>query len=184
MSRHGFRTLALTLVATLTVAFGPTAMAEHHEGEQPKPETAVEKAAGSPEAQEPAETPEPKRVRHSSGLVVVIVEPGSGRPIKAGETAEVHYTGWLDAGGGEKGAKFDSSRDRGRPFSVQNVGAGRVIQGWNDGIAPHESLSGMRVGEKRQLLIPARLGYGARGAGAKIPPNAKLIFDVELLAIR
>jgi peptidylprolyl isomerase len=128
---------------------------------------------------------EPARVKHPSGLIVVILEPGSGAPIKAGQTAIVHYTGWLDAGGWEKGEKFDSSVDRGRPFPVENVGSGRVIQGWNDGIAPHGSLSGMRVGEKRQLLIPARLAYGERGAaGGKIPPNARLIFDVELLEIR
>ena len=127
---------------------------------------------------------EPKRVKHSSGLIVVLVQPGKGRPIKAGQTAVVHYTGWLDAGGWKKGDKFDSSVDRGRPFSVENVGSGRVIQGWNDGIASHGSLSGMRVGEKRQLLIPGRLGYGARGSGSKIPPNARLIFDVEMLEIR
>ena len=137
----------------------------------------------SAEEKEPAAR-EPNRVKHTSGLIVVVVEPGKGAPIKKGQTAVVHYTGWLDKGGWKQGAKFDSSRDRGQPFAVQNVGSGRVIQGWNDGIAPHGSLSGMRVGEKRQLLIPARLGYGARGAGAKIPPNSRLIFDVELLEIR
>jgi peptidylprolyl isomerase len=143
-------------------------------------------AGGAPLASAAEEEPaarKPNRVKHTSGLIVV-VEPGAGAPIKKGQTAVVHYTGWLDKGGWEKGEKFDSSRDRGKPFSVTNVGSARVIQGWNDGIAPHGSLSGMRVGEKRQLLIPARLGYGARGAGAKIPPNSRLIFDVELLEIR
>jgi peptidylprolyl isomerase len=134
--------------------------------------------------EKPAPERTPSRVKHTSGLIVVVVEPGGGAPIKKGQTAVVHYTGWLDKGGWEKGAKFDSSRDRGKPFSVVNVGSARVIQGWNDGIAPHGSLSGMRVGEKRQLLIPPRLGYGDRGAGAKIPPNSRLIFDVELLEIR
>jgi FKBP-type peptidyl-prolyl cis-trans isomerase FkpA len=96
----------------------------------------------------------------------------------------VHYTGWLDAGSWKKGAKFDSSRDRGRPFSVLNIGTGRVIPGWNQGIPPNGEVAGMRVGEQRRLLIPAELAYGARGAGRAIPPNANLIFDVELVEIR
>ena len=111
-------------------------------------------------------------------------QPGAGPAIEAGQTAIMHYTGWLDAGGWEKGEKFDSSRDRGQPFPVQNVGAGRVIKGWNQGIAPNGGFAGMRVGEQRRLMIPAELAYGARGAGRAIPPNANLIFDVELLEIR
>jgi peptidylprolyl isomerase len=158
-----FRQTALALALSLALMVcGSAAFADSHEGA----------------------APEPKRVEHPSGLIVVIVEPGTGEPIEKGQTAVVHYTGWLDAGDWKKGEKFDSSLDRGKPFPVRNVGSGRVIKGWNDGIAPHGSLSGMRLGEKRQLLIPAKLGYGSRGAGAKIPPNARLIFDIEMLEIR
>lgn len=111
-----------------------------------------------------------------SGLRYIDEQVGKGDPIKAGQTAVVHYTGWLDQGGGP-GQKFDSSRDRGQPFSFP-LGAGRVIKGWDEGV------EGMRPGGKRRLFIPAELGYGARGAGGVIPPNAALIFDVELIEIR
>jgi FKBP-type peptidyl-prolyl cis-trans isomerase len=124
------------------------------------------------------------RFEHPNGLIVEVLEQGTGPAIEAGQTAVMHYTGWLDAGGWKKGEKFDSSHDRGRPFPVQNIGAGRVIQGWNQGIAPSGGFPGMRVGEQRRLLIPAELAYGARGAGHAIPPNANLIFDVELVQIR
>lgn len=89
-----------------------------------------------------------------------------------GKTANVHYTGWL-----ENGKKFDSSVDRGQPFSFP-LGAGKVIKGWDEGV------QGMKVGGKRKLTIPSDLGYGSRGAGGVIPPNATLIFDVELLGVR
>ena len=102
---------------------------------------------------------------------------GNGAVATAGKVVEVHYTGWLDAGGGKKGDKFDSSVDRGRPFSFP-LGMRRVISGWDEGVA------GMKVGGKRTLYIPANLGYGARGAGNVIPPNADLIFDVEVLAVK
>jgi peptidylprolyl isomerase len=124
------------------------------------------------------------RFEHENGLIVEVLQQGTGPAIESGQTALMHYTGWLDAGGWEKGKKFDSSRDRGRPFPVQNVGAGRVIEGWNQGIAPSGGFAGMRVGEQRRLMIPAELAYGVRGAGRSIPPNANLIFDVELLEIR
>ncbi len=103
---------------------------------------------------------------------------GTGAEAKAGTTVTVHYTGWLyDASLKEgKGTKFDSSVDAGKPFSFP-LGAGRVIQGWDKGVA------GMKVGGKRTLIIPAQFGYGARGAGGVIPPNANLIFDVELLEV-
>ena len=101
---------------------------------------------------------------------------GTGPQPKAGQSVQVHYTGWLDQGG-KKGAKFDSSRDRGQPFSF-TIGQGQVIQGWDEGVAS------MKVGGKRTLVIPASLGYGARGAGGVIPPGATLIFDVELLGVR
>jgi len=104
---------------------------------------------------------------------------GTGAEAVAGKTVSVHYTGWLfDAAAPDnKGKKFDSSRDRGQPFEFP-LGAGRVIAGWDQGVA------GMKVGGQRTLTIPPELGYGARGAGGVIPPNATLVFDVELLGVR
>lgn len=115
-------------------------------------------------------------VTTSSGLRYTDDVVGTGAQAKAGQNVQVHYTGWLDQGG-QKGKKFDSSRDRGDPFSFP-LGQGRVIKGWDEGVA------GMKVGGKRTLVIPATLGYGASGAGGVIPPNATLIFDVELLGVR
>jgi len=105
--------------------------------------------------------------------------PGNGPEIKSGQTALVHYTGWLyDAAAPEnKGKKFDSSVDRNEPFEFP-VGAGMVIKGWDEGVV------GMKVGGKRRLVIPPEMGYGARGAGGVIPPGATLVFDVELVEIR
>jgi FKBP-type peptidyl-prolyl cis-trans isomerase len=108
----------------------------------------------------------------ASGLKYVDQAVGTGDVAVAGKTVSVHYTGWL-----ENGKKFDSSVDRGQPFSFP-LGAGRVIKGWDEGV------QGMKVGGKRKLTIPSDLGYGSRGAGGVIPPNATLIFDVELLGIR
>ena len=96
---------------------------------------------------------------------------GTGEVAKSGDTVTVHYTGWLT-----DGTKFDSSVDRHQPF-VFNLGAGQVIAGWDQGVA------GMKVGGKRKLTIPSELGYGARGAGGVIPPNATLVFDVELIKV-
>lgn len=107
-----------------------------------------------------------------SGLKFVEVKEGTGEAAKKGDNVEVHYTGWL-----KDGKKFDSSRDRGEPFTFP-LGAGRVIKGWDEGV------QGMKVGGQRKLIIPAELGYGSRGAGNVIPPNAELTFDVELLKIR
>jgi FKBP-type peptidyl-prolyl cis-trans isomerase len=104
---------------------------------------------------------------------------GEGDLATSGKLVQVHYTGWLfdEAAPGHKGKKFDSSRDRNEPFNFP-LGAGQVIKGWDQGV------EGMKVGGQRTLVIPAHLGYGARGAGGVIPPNATLVFDVELLAVR
>jgi FKBP-type peptidyl-prolyl cis-trans isomerase len=112
-----------------------------------------------------------KPVTTPSGLKYWELKKGAGAVAKAGDAVHVHYTGWLT-----DGKKFDSSVDRGSPFDFK-LGAGMVIRGWDEGVA------GMKVGGKRQLHIPAELGYGARGAGNAIPPNAELIFDVELLGV-
>lgn len=115
---------------------------------------------------------DPEPVKTSSGLQYVDLVTGDGREAHVGETALVHYTGWL-----EDGTKFDSSVDRGEPFSFR-LGAGHVIKGWDEGVV------GMKMGTKRKLIIPSHLGYGSRGAGGLIPPNATLIFEVELLDLR
>ena len=106
------------------------------------------------------------------------IKEGTGALAESGKDVVVHYTGWLfDAAATDnKGKKFDSSRDRGDPFRF-SLGAGQVIQGWDKGVA------GMKVGGQRTLVIPPELGYGARGAGGVIPPNATLVFDVELLGV-
>ncbi len=111
-----------------------------------------------------------------SGLKYIDIKVGTGASPRTGQTCVMHYTGWLYENG-KKGAKFDSSVDRGEPFEFK-VGMGQVIRGWDEGIAT------MKVGGKRTLIIPPELGYGARGAGGVIPPNATLLFDVELLAIK
>jgi len=108
-------------------------------------------------------------VKTSSGLQYADLVVGKGREAHAGEKATVHYTGTL-----VDGTKFDSSKDRNQPFSFK-LGAGRVIKGWDEGV------EGMKIGGTRKLVIPSQLGYGARGAGSSIPPNATLIFIVELL---
>jgi peptidylprolyl isomerase len=107
-----------------------------------------------------------------SGLRYRDDREGDGQEARAGDHVVVHYTGTL-----ENGKKFDSSRDRGKPFEFA-LGTGTVIRGWDEGVA------GMKVGGRRTLVIPAELGYGSRGAGGVIPPNATLVFDVELVEIR
>lgn len=111
-----------------------------------------------------------------SGLQYIDTVEGDGGTPETGQTTVVHYTGWLYEDG-EKGSKFDSSVDRGQPFEF-TIGRGQVIGGWDEGVAS------MKVGGKRTLIIPPNLGYGARGAGGVIPPNATLMFDVELLDLR
>lgn len=117
-----------------------------------------------------------KPVVTSSGLQMIDTQAGTGASPKQGQTAVVHYTGWL-YNNGTKGNKFDSSLDRGKPFEFP-VGMRRVIPGWDEGVAT------MKVGGKRTLIVPPQLGYGAQGAGGVIPPNATLMFDVELLGVK
>ncbi len=111
----------------------------------------------------------------ASGLQYEDTVVGEGAEATAGQRVSVHYTGWLYSEG-SAGRKFDSSKDRGQPFGF-GLGAGQVIRGWDEGV------QGMKVGGTRRLIIPAELGYGARGAGGVIPPNATLLFEVELLAV-
>ena len=111
----------------------------------------------------------------ASGLQYEDTTPGTGATATAGQQVSVHYTGWL-YNDGVKGAKFDSSKDRGDPFRF-GLGGGQVIKGWDEGV------QGMQVGGTRVLVIPAALGYGARGAGGAIPPNATLMFEVDLLGV-
>jgi FKBP-type peptidyl-prolyl cis-trans isomerase FkpA len=114
----------------------------------------------------------------ASGLQIDDTVPGTGAEARAGQPVTVHYTGWLhdESADNKRGKKFDSSKDRGDPFRF-HLGAGQVIRGWDDGV------QGMKVGGTRVLVIPPELGYGARGAGGAIPPNAMLVFEVELLAV-
>jgi FKBP-type peptidyl-prolyl cis-trans isomerase len=115
---------------------------------------------------------EEKVITTKSGLKYIELKEGTGDAAKAGDTVQVHYTGWL-----KDGTKFDSSLDRKEPFEFP-LGKGRVIKGWDEGVA------GMKPGGKRKLIIPPELGYGKRGAGNKIPPDAELTFEVELLKIK
>ena len=112
----------------------------------------------------------------ATGLTITDTKVGTGAIPKTGQKCVMHYTGWLYKDG-VKGAKFDSSLDRGQPFSFA-IGTQQVIKGWDEGVAS------MKVGGKRTLIIPPDLGYGARGAGGAIPPNATLIFEVELLDVK
>jgi FKBP-type peptidyl-prolyl cis-trans isomerase len=112
-----------------------------------------------------------KEVVTASGLKYVDLKVGEGDEARSGKVIELHFTGWL-----ENGTKFESSRDRGEPLKFK-LGVGTVIKGWDEGLA------GMRVGGKRKLLVPSALGYGKQGAGGLIPPNANLVFEVELLSV-
>ncbi|MEQ1793302.1 MAG: FKBP-type peptidyl-prolyl cis-trans isomerase [Nitrospira sp.] len=115
---------------------------------------------------------EGKEITTSSGLQYIDQVVRTGDTATSGQTVSVHYTGWLT-----NGKKFDSSVDRGQPFSFR-LGVGQVIKGWDEGV------QGMKIGGKRKLTIPSNLGYGARGAGGLIPPHATLVFDVELLGLQ
>ena len=148
--------LAAALLTALPLAGPVLAQAPK---DQPK-EKAMEKPAES------------KEVTTPSGLKYTDLKMGEGEEAKPGQKVDVHYTGWLT-----NGTKFDSSLDRGKPFSFK-LGAGQVIQGWDQGVA------GMKVGGKRKLTIPPGLGYGSQSVGGVIPPNSTLVFDVELLGVK
>ena len=124
----------------------------------------------------PAAAEEGKTIELANGLKYTDTKLGTGEEAKSGYLVSVHYTGWLWKNGA-KGAQFDSSRDRGKPITFK-LGAHEVIPGWEQGIA------GMKVGGRRQLHIPAKLGYGDRGAGEAIPPNADLVFDCALIEVK
>jgi peptidylprolyl isomerase len=143
---------------------------------QPSVPTAIAQAPSTQSLETPSTTSadlmsQENIVTTPSGLQYVDIVEGTGAMPEAGQTVTVHYTGTL-----ENGSKFDSSRDRGQPFQFK-IGRSQVIKGWDEG------LSTMKVGGQRKLIIPSELGYGARGAGGVIPPNATLIFDVELLGV-
>ena len=139
--------------------------------EQVKAAPAKKKAA--PKTTKPKE---PKMITTDSGLKYVDTVVGTGAAPQRGQQCMVHYTGWL-SDKGQRGKKFDSSVDRGQPLPIP-IGVGRVIKGWDEGVLT------MKVGGKRTLYIPSYLGYGPKGAGGDIPPNADLIFDVELLSVQ
>jgi FKBP-type peptidyl-prolyl cis-trans isomerase len=170
--------LAVALAALLVVGCSPG-------GKPTEPTAAAPAPAAAPaDASAPAATSEAPAASASTGTQIMAMQktdlaPGKGPEIKSGQSALVHYTGWLyDAGAPEnKGKKFDSSVDRNEPFEFP-VGGGMVIKGWDEGVL------GMKVGGKRRLVIPPEMGYGSRGAGGVIPPDATLVFDVELLEIR
>jgi FKBP-type peptidyl-prolyl cis-trans isomerase len=151
------KTLSRTLAAAFLVAACPFLLPARAQQDDPA-DTKVEVV---------------KEVVTPSGLKYQDLKVGEGAEAASGKIVEVHYTGWLES----DGTKFDSSLDRGKPFSFR-LGAGQVIKGWDQGVA------GMKVGGKRKLIIPSALGYGKSGAGEVIPPGATLIFEVELLGVR
>ena len=188
MLRHRVMVAATVLVASLGLATAAGCSRKQESGEaaatqtQDAPADTGHPAATQSTASAQTGTAEPGAAASSTApakLTMTDIKTGTGPAIKSGQTAVVHYTGWLysDSSPENKGQKFDSSRDRNEPFSFP-LGGGQVIQGWDQGV------TGMQVGGQRRLVIPPDLGYGASGAGGVIPPNATLVFDVELLGIK
>jgi FKBP-type peptidyl-prolyl cis-trans isomerase len=172
------RALALAMLAAGTLAAcsksPPTEPATAQQASsQATTDSTASAQTGTAEPAAAASSPAPQK------LDMIDLKKGTGPAIQAGQTAVVHYTGWLysESAPEKKGQKFDSSRDHNQPFPFP-LGGGRVIPGWDQGVA------GMQVGGQRRLIIPPELAYGENGAGGVIPPNATLVFDVELLAIQ
>ena len=167
MSKHGFKTASTALVSLCLLCSACQSKSDQKSNEKNE----VEKTTT---VQNIKETKTMELVTLPSGLMYQILQEGDNKvSAQKGNKVTVHYTGWLDQNGA-KGTKFDSSVDRGTPFKF-NLGAGQVIAGWEQGV------EGMKIGEKRLLVIPSSLGYGSRGAGSVIPGNATLRFEVELL---
>lgn len=162
--------LGLSLAAALTLT-SAVALAS-----PPSPAPASAAAVQKAKADDKDQTKEKKMTETKSGLKYRDTKEGEGASPETGQTCVMHYTGWLWEDG-KKGKKFDSSVDRGEPFEFR-IGQGQVIKGWDEGVAT------MKPGGKRDLLIPPSLGYGARGAGGVIPPNATLLFEVELIKVK
>jgi FKBP-type peptidyl-prolyl cis-trans isomerase len=141
-------------------------------GPQPPVEQSTEQPASEQPARQQSGRPSGEPVEEATELRIEDITEGTGAEAQPGQVAVVHYTGWL-----ADGTRFDSSLDAGRPFEF-TIGAGEVISGWDQGVA------GMKVGGTRRLIIPPALGYGEQGAGGVIPPNATLVFEVELLEVR
>jgi FKBP-type peptidyl-prolyl cis-trans isomerase FkpA len=159
--------------STTTTAARPAQPAASAPAPAAKPAAAASKESANVEAARKLGTAsENPVVATASGLEYIDVKVGAGAEAKAGQMVSVHYTGWL-----VNGTKFDSSVDRGQPFKFP-LGGGRVIKGWDEGVA------GMKVGGVRKLIIPSDLGYGSSGAGGVIPPNATLVFEVQLLGVQ
>lgn len=163
----------ITLAITVSLSTVITACTDTSEA------TKVTTAPVSASATTPVTPPASASTNTITALTKNDVKVGTGAEAKSGQTVSVHYTGWLydTAAADNHGKQFDSSRTRGTPFQFP-LGAGRVIKGWDQGVA------GMKVGGQRTLIIPADLAYGARGAGGAIPPNATLVFDVELMGVK
>lgn len=160
--------VGLTAVMAMTAGCGGS----ESSGGTSAPGASSTGAASSTDTSVPTKVEESSFKTTPSGLKYAVLKEGTGAEAKEGDVVKVHYTGWLKDGG----KKFDSSVDRNEPFEFP-LGAGQVIPGWDEGV------KGMKVGEKRQLVIPAKLGYGDAGAGQDIPGGATLVFDVELLGI-
>ncbi len=177
--RHGAASAAALIIASAGL-FAAGAPAGAQTAGTPRPTTPMTPPKTtpktSPKASSPMTAPNPAPITTPSGLTIIDTKIGSGATPRPGQTCVMHYTGWLYVNGA-KGQKFDSSRDSGQPFEFR-LGVHQVIAGWDEGIAT------MKVGGQRTLIIPPSLGYGSRGAGGVIPPNATLIFDVELLAVK
>jgi FKBP-type peptidyl-prolyl cis-trans isomerase FkpA len=169
------RYFALGLTACVSLALFSTANVKAEDNQSPQMTPTHNQEASQVKKAKPAAKKakaSTKTITTASGLKFQVLKKGNGTVAMSGQIVSVHYTGWLT-----DGTKFDSSVDRGQPFQF-TLGAGQVIRGWDEGVA------GMKVGEKRKLTIPPDLGYGERGAGGVIPPNATLVFDVELLGVQ